>query len=325
MKVFVTRRIPEAGLARLAEAGHDVVVSEVDRVLGRDELIARLRSEDPDAVLCLLTDTIDEEALAAAPRARIFANYAVGFDNIDLEAAARRQVAVSNTPDVLTEAVAEFTVALILGLSRHVAAADRFTRAKRYEGWDPLLFLGPELQGKTLGLVGSGRIGGRVAEILQRGFGMSIAYFDRQRNDHLETELRVAFMSTLEELLPAADIVSLHVPLTDGTRHLINGDRLAQMKPTALLINTARGPIVEEAALAAALKDSVIAGAGLDVFEAEPAIDPTLLSLPNVILTPHIASASAEAREKMSLMAAENIIAVLAGKPPLNPAGAATR
>lgn len=319
MKIFVTRRIPKSGLEALRAAGHEVAVSEKDGVLTQAELIERLRREDPDAVLCLLTDRVDGAVFDAAPRAKIFANYAVGFDNIDLEAAAKRSVVVTNTPDVLTEAVAEYTVSLILSLARRIVEADGFARAGSYQGWDPLLLLGMELQGKTLGIVGGGRIGARAAEIMQRGFGMRVMYHDQRQNAALESALGAVFAPTLDELLPEADVVSIHLPLTDATRHLFNAAALAKMKPSALLINTARGPIVEEAVLARALESGLIAGAAIDVFEAEPAITPDLLPLPNVIITPHIASATLEARARMSLIAAENIKAVLSGEPALNP------
>lgn len=319
MRVFVTRKIPGTGLDKLRQEGHEVVVSEKDGVLTRAELIERLKREDPDAVLCLLTDRIDGEIFDAATRAKIFANYAVGFDNIDLEAAAARGVTITNTPDVLTEAVAEHTVALIMALARRVVESDRFMREGRYDGWGPLLLLGMELKGKILGLVGGGRIGARVAEIMHKGFGMHVVYHDLKQNDFLEKEFSATFKPELDELLSASDVISIHLPLTDETRHLFNKTTFARMKPSALLINTARGAIVDEAALAEALKDGIIAGAALDVFENEPSIHPDLLPLQNVIVTPHIASATTEAREEMSVVAAENIIAVLNGQPALNP------
>lgn len=321
MKVFVTRNIPSSGLDKLRAAGHEVVVSEKHGVLTHTELIERLKHEDPDAVLCLLTDRIDGEIFDAAPGAKIFANYAVGFDNIDTGAAAARGVVITNTPDVLTEAVAEHTVSLILSLARRVVEADRFTREGRYEGWGPLLLLGTELKGKTLGIVGGGRIGARVAEILHRGFGMNVIYYDLKQNDILEKEVSAGFKPELDELLRASDVVSVHLPLTDETRRLFNEAAFSKMKPAALFINTARGAVADEAALAKALKEKIIAGAALDVFENEPAVYPELLLLPNIILTPHIASATIEARGEMSAVAAENIIAVLDGQPPLNPVG----
>lgn len=319
MKIFVTRQIPDSGPQKLKAAGYDVVISERPDGLDHQELVERLQVEDPDAVLCLLTDRIDDEVLRAAPKAKIFANYAVGFDNIDLEAAKALGLTITNTPDVLSEAVAEHTVALMLALGRRMVESDRFLRAGQYTGWEPLLFLGTEFKGKTLGIIGGGRIGGRVAEIMRQGFGMNIAYFDRKPNEFFNNELSATFFPDLDTLLPQADVISLHLPLTPDTRHLFDESKLAKMKPTSLLINTARGPIVDEAALATALKEERIKGAALDVFEREPEVHPGLLSLSNVIMTPHIASATLEAREAMSTIAADNIIAVLNGQPPLNP------
>lgn len=314
MKIFVTRNIPEVGLNQLKAAGHEVVVnSQTDSPL--DE---RLRAENPDAVLCLLTDQITDSVLAAAPRAKIFANYAVGFDNIDLEAAKARGIAITNTPDVLTEAVAEHAAALILSLVRRVVESDRFARAGRYHGWDPLLLLGTELRGQTLGIAGSGRIGARLAEIMHRGFDMKISYYDREPRNYLEEELGAVFMPDLAKFLASASVVSIHLPLTTETRHLFNQKHLSEMRPGSLLINTARGAIIDEAALVTILKEGPLAGAALDVFENEPTIHPDLLALDNIILTPHVASATREAREAMSLVAANNIISVLRGEVPLN-------
>ncbi|MEX2340766.1 MAG: D-glycerate dehydrogenase [Candidatus Paceibacterota bacterium] len=226
---------------------------------------------------------------------------------------------ITNTPDALTETVAEHTVALILSLGRRVVESDRFLREGKYKGWDPMLLLGMEFKNKTLGIVGCGRIGGRVAEIMHKGFGMKIAYYDRNQNDPLESELSATFMPELDDLLSSSDIVSLHLPATPETQHLLNEERLTKMKPTALLINTSRGSVVDEAALAKALKTDTITGAALDVFENEPDVHPELLALENVILTPHIASATLEAREQMSIIAADNIIAVLNNQSPPNP------
>ncbi|OGG41389.1 D-glycerate dehydrogenase [Candidatus Kaiserbacteria bacterium RIFCSPHIGHO2_01_FULL_46_22] len=318
MKIFVTRAIPEVGLEKLRTTGHEVIVTGTE-VLPHDTLITRLRAENPDAVLCLLTDKIDQTVFAAAPNAKIFANYAVGFDNIDLEAAKQHDVVITNTPEVLTEAVAEHTVALIVSSARRIVEADRFLRDGKYEAWDPLLLLGMELKEKILGVVGGGRIGKRVAEIMRNGFGMNIVYHDRQKNDAFDNELGAKYLPELDDLLSQSDVVSIHLPLTADTRHLFNSDRLAKMKPGSLLINTARGAIVDEAALVEALRSGHIVGAALDVFENEPSVHPELLALNNVVLTPHIASATREARDQMSVVAANNIIAVLNGQPPQNP------
>ena len=316
MKIFITRNIPAPGIDKLRSVGHEVIVSDKPDALTRDELEAALKKEDPDAVICLLTDKIDGRILDAAPKAKIFANYAVGFDNIDLEELKKRGVAASNTPDVLTEAVAEHTVALALSIGRRVVESDHFLRDGQYEGWDPMLLLGIEFKGKTLGIVGCGRIGQRVGEIMHRGFGMKIAYYDQKPNVEFENSLSAAFFPDLDQLLNEADIVTVHLPLTDGTRHLFDKDRLSKMKPSAFLVNTARGAIIDEAALASTLREKKIAGAALDVFESEPTVHPDLLSLQNLVITPHIASATIEAREQMSIMSADNVIAVLNGETP---------
>ncbi len=248
----------------------------------------------------------------------MFANYAVGFNNIDTEEAKKRGVIVTNTPGVLTDTVAEHTVALILSAVCRIPEADRFTRAGKYVGWAPELLLGMDLKGKTLGILGAGRIGSRVSEIMHNGFGMQIAYYDIQQNEQLENALGAQYRSTPEDLLRDADVVSVHVPLLDATEHLLNAERLATMKPTAYLINSSRGPVIDEAALVDALKTGKIKGAALDVYENEPALARGLAQLENVVLTPHIASASEETRSKMSEMAARNALAVLSESEPPN-------
>ncbi len=318
MRVFVTRNIPNAGIKKLKSAGLEVIVSNKNDILTHSELIEQLKELNPDAVLCLLTDRIDKEVFDAAPNAKIFANYAVGFDNIDLSEAKRRSIIITNTPEVLTEAVAEHAAALIMSLARRIREADIFLRQGRYKGWDPLLLLGMELKGKTLGIIGCGRIGKRLAEIMHHGFGMKIDYYDQNQNEALEKELLAEF-SDIDTLLSQADVVSIHLPATPETKHLINTGRLSRMKPTSLLINTARGSIIDEIALTNALKEKDIAGAALDVFEDELAVHPELLTLSNIIMTPHIGSATLEAREKMSLLAADNIISVLNNQTPQNP------
>ena len=313
-KIFVTRMIPDAGIEKLRAKGYEVVVNPHDRVLTKDELITELKKDRYDAVLCLLTDMIDADVFdAAGKQVKIFANYAVGFDNIDLDAACERGIVVANTPGVLTDTVAEHTFTLILAIMHRVAEADRFTRAGKYKGWAPLLLLGTDLSRKTIGIVGLGRIGARVAHHAARGFNAHIMYHDIKRNEEFEKEFSAVYKERLEDLLCEADVVSIHVPLLNSTRHLINAERMAQMKPTAYLINTSRGPIIDEEALVQALKNGTIRGAALDVYENEPALAPGLAELDNVILTPHIASATEETRNKMSELAAENIIAVLGG------------
>ena len=314
--IYVTRKIPNNGIMRLTNAGHTVDVSEKEGVLSKGELVAALSRKPYDAVLCLLTDRVDVDVFVAASSAKLFANYAVGFDNIDLEEAKRRGIIVTNTPDVLTDAVAEHALALMLSLLRRIPESERFLREGKYEGWAPLLFLGAGIRGKTLGLLGAGRIGTRVAHEAARGFDMRIIYHDVARNEMLEKEYRAAFCGTPEEVLREADVVSIHVPLLSSTRHLIDAKRLALMKRTAFLVNTSRGPVVDEAALVAALRSGVIAGAALDVFENEPFLSPGLAELRNVVLTPHTASATVEVREAMAEVAAKDIIAVLGGGSP---------
>ncbi len=323
MKVYVTRRIHEKGLQLLRDKGHEVVVNPDNRVHTKSELIATLLAERPDALLSLLTDKIDNEVLDAAPQLKIVANYAVGFDNIDRDAAKRRNLPISNTPsELLSDSVAEHTFALMLALAHRVVEADSFTRAGRYIGWDPFLFLGTLLKGKTLGIIGLGRIGADVAKHSQ-GIGMKVCYHDIKQNLDFEKEANAKFLSQ-DELLKTADVISLHVPLMPATRHLLSTKEFAMMKPTALVINTARGPVVDEKAILTALNDKKLGGFATDVFECEPSIDcdPSdhleLKTMPNVIMTPHIASATEEARADMSCMAALNIIAALDGKTPPN-------
>lgn len=311
----------------LKNKGYEVVISPEDRVLTKEELIADLKSQNYDAVLCLLTDKVDAEVLdAAGKQCKIFANYAMGFDNIDVKAAAERGILVSNTPGVLTETVAEHAFALLLALARRIPESDRFTRAGKYVGWAPTLFLGTDVSGKTLGIVGLGRIGSRVAHHAVRGFGMKVIYYDTKRNLEFEQEFSAQggkecgaeFRENVDDVFREADFISLHVPMLPETRHLVDARRLALMKKTACLINTSRGPVVDEAALVEALKAGAIRGAALDVDENEPKLAPGLAEQENVILTPHTASATEETRQKMGEMAAENIIAALEGRTPPN-------
>lgn len=319
MKIYITRQIPEAGIKRLEKKGYEVVVNPTDKVLKKEELITALKDKDFDAVLCLLTDKIDDEVLAAAgSKTKIFANYAVGVDNIDLPAAQKRGIVISNTPGVLTETVAEFTIGLIFAITKRIVEADEFIRRGKFIGWAPMLFLGSDLKDKTLGIVGLGRIGGEVARRMHDGFDMNIIYYDAKRNEELEKIYKVKY-ADLETLLKTSDVISIHVPLLPTTRHLIGAKEMAMMKPSAYLINSSRGPVIDEAALVEALRNKVIRGAAIDVYEKEPALTPGLADLDNIVITPHIASASLETRSKMAEMAADNIIAVLEGKTPPNP------
>jgi len=317
-KVFVTRRIPQSGLDLLEAKGYEVDVSEKDGVLTKEELVAALGVKEYDAVLCLLTDAVDGEVFDAAASSKIFANYAVGYNNINVEDAKKRGVTITNTPGVLTETVAEHTFALVLAIMNRIAEADRFTRAGKYDGWAPMLLLGTDLRGKTLGILGAGRIGSRVAYHAHNGFDMNIIYYDVKQNEHIENDLSAEFRETVDEVLKEADVVCVHVPLLDSTRHLINKERLGIMKASAYLINSSRGPVIDELALVEALEEGTIKGAALDVFEDEPKMAPGLAELENVVLTPHIASATEETRSKMSNMAAENIISFLGGEEPPN-------
>lgn len=317
-KIFVTRRIPESGIELLKSKGYAVEVSEKDGVLTKDELVARLKDGSYDAVLCLLTDKIDEDVFAAAgPQCKIFANYAVGFDNIDLEAMRRHTMIVTNTPGVLTETVAEHTFALMLAIAHRIAEGDAYTKAGKYKGWAPMLLLGTDLANKTLGVVGLGRIGSLVAHHAVKGFGMKVMYYDPKPNADFEKEYNATF-ADLETLLKESDFISIHVPLLPATRHLIGEPQLKLMKKTAYLVNTSRGPIVDEQALVVALREGLIRGAALDVYEKEPELTPGLAELDNVILTPHTASATEETRSKMADLAAQNIIEALEGRTPPN-------
>lgn len=313
--VAVCRPIPEAGIKLLR--GKYTIKQHNDRVMSPRQL--REFVQGADAVLSLLTDKIDADVLeAAGPNLKIVANYAVGFDNIDLAAVAARGLVATNTPGQLTESVAEHSLALLLATSRRIIEADIFVREGQYKQWEPMLFWGQPLLGQTLGLVGSGRIGAAFGLMAHRGLRMRILYHDVCPNKDLEHGAGATRVG-LRDLLRRSDVVSLHVPLLPSTRHLIGREELSLMKPTALLINTARGPVVDEAALTDALTERRIFAAALDVFEHEPTIAAALRRLPNVVLTPHIASATRAAREQMSEMAARNIIAVLSGKPAVNP------
>ncbi|MGE0042496.1 MAG: 2-hydroxyacid dehydrogenase [Vicinamibacterales bacterium] len=308
--VLLTRRVPSSVVARLEDAT-DLDLYTGDTAIPRAELIERVRGKH--ALVCLLTDKIDEEVLEAGRDLRIVADIAVGYNNIDVEACRRRGIIVTNTPDVLTNACADFTWALILGITRRLGEAERELRAGRWKGWALDHMLGTELRGKQLGIVGMGRIGEAVVA-RAAAFGMSVAYTARTKRD-----LPGATHMPLDRLLATSDVVSLHCPLTPETRHLIDQAALARMKRTAFLINTARGPVVDEAALAWALRERRIAGAALDVYEAEPAVHPDLLPLENVMLIPHIASATTETRTEMADLAVTNVLAVLDGRPPVTP------
>jgi len=312
--VFVTRPIPQPGIDILTDHCSRVDINADDRVLTKEELLREVKGRD--GVLCLLTDTIDEEVLNTAQSVGIFANHAVGFNNIDIDAATRLGIMVTNTPGVLTDATADLTWALILATARRIAESDRFTRDGKYKGWGPMLMLGNAVSGTTLGIVGAGRIGTAVA-MRSVGFNMRILYTDTVPNETMEKALR-GDRVTLEELLGQSDFVTLHVPLLPETTHLIGSRELELMKKTAFLINTCRGPVVNEKALVNALRSETIAGAALDVYENEPELEPGLTEQKNIVLVPHIGSATVTARTKMAVIAAENLIAGLKGDRPPN-------
>lgn len=317
-KVFITRTLPEVAEQILTRAGHDVAVAPQDGPLPRKEFLRELAGAD--AAITLLTDTVDGEAMDAAGRIRGFANYAVGYDNMDVAAATERGIPLSNTPGVLTAATAEMAWALLFAVSRRVVESDAIMRSGLWPGWGPMQFIGGDVGGRTLGIVGAGRIGTAMA-MRSRGFEMPVLYTDEKRNEVLERELGARKVD-LETLLAESDFVSIHVPLMPATRHLFGAEAFRRMKRTAYIINTARGAVINEAELVEALRQRVIAGAGLDVYEFEPKMVEGLATLDNVVITPHTASATEDSRNGMAELAARNILAMLEGRVPetcLNP------
>ncbi len=309
-KIFVTRQLPGPAMDIL-DAECAITVNPHDRPASRNELEKAV--EGIDGLLCLLTDTIDEALLAKSPRLKVISNYAVGYDNIDLESCSKRKIAVTNTPGVLTEATADLAWALLMAAARRLVEADRYVREGRFKSWGPMLFLGREVNDKTLGVVGLGRIGRAVAR-RAGGFNMRVLYHGRHRvGAEEEYNLGVEY-KPFEQLLKEADYISLHVPLNEETRHMIGAKELKLMKSSAILVNTSRGPVIDEKSLVRALKRNEIGGAALDVYEHEPVPAPGLTELPNAVLAPHIASATTETRTKMAVMAAENLLAGLKGE-----------
>ena len=308
-KVFITRKIPQIGIDLLKKK-HAVRVYPKDQVIPRKELLNAVKW--CDALLCLLTDKIDKELLEINPKLKIISNYAVGFNNIDIKAATEKGIPVTNTPGVLTDAVAEHTLALMLAVSKRIVESDKFLRAGKYKSWAPLLLLGTQLKGKILGVIGLGRIGSEVAAKAQ-AMGMKIVYYDIKADKEFEKKFQAKFFS-IPQLLKLSDFVSIHVPLLPTTTHLLSTKEFALMKKTAYLINTSRGPVIDEKALVIALQKKQIAGAGLDVCEFEPKLAPGLAKLSNVVITPHTASATIEARSAMAEIAAKNILEVLSGR-----------
>jgi glyoxylate reductase len=316
-RVLVTRRVPPPVIDHL-RAGCDVEVHDSSDDLSNDELRARLGGMQ--GALTVITDRVDAATLDAAPGLRVVANIAVGYDNIDVTAADRRGVVVTNTPDVLTDAVADLAIAMLLDLTRRVTEGDRLVRRGGWRGWALDFMLGTELRGRQLGIVGLGRIGAAVGQRAE-AFGMRVAFVARpERDEGRRALVRPGWQGlTFDELLSTSDAISVHVPLGPTTRHLIDRRALGRMKPGAVLVNTSRGPVVDEAALADVLRAGRIGGAALDVFEDEPRVHAGLLDLENVLLVPHLGSATHETRTAMADLAARNVLAVLAGRPPLTP------
>ena len=314
-KVYITRMLPQQALDLILPVC-DAEVWQEELPPPRDLLLSKTRNVA--GLLTLLTDKVDAPLMDAAPQLKVISNCAVGFDNIDIPAATQRGIAVGNTPGVLTETTADFAFTLLMAAARRVAEGDRYTRAGKWKTWGLSLLLGQDIYGATLGLVGLGRIGAAMAK-RAKGFDMRVLYYDPYRRQDLEQQLGITYVD-LDTLVRQADFVSVHTPLTDETRHLVNLDLLRKMKKTAIVINTSRGPVVDQAALYTALRDGMIAGAALDVTDPEPiALNDPLLTLENCIVAPHIASASVTTRTKMATMAAENLLAGLSGNELPNP------
>ncbi|MTI71748.1 MAG: D-glycerate dehydrogenase [Firmicutes bacterium] len=312
-KVYVTREIPKIGLDILSKY-FEVEVNKKDRPLTKDELISKIKGKD--AVLTQLTDQIDKEVIEKANTVKIFANYAVGYNNIDIEFAKKRDIIVTNTPEVLSDTTAELAWALLFAVSRRVVEGDNYVRKGKWKQFSPKLLLGQDINNKTLGIIGAGRIGKAFAK-KSIGYDMEILYHNRSRDMEFEKVYNAKWVD-MDTLLNRSDFISLHVPLTDATYHLIGKKELNNMKDTAILINTSRGAVIDEEALVKALENEVIWGAGLDVFENEPVVHNKLLDMDNVVLLPHIGSASTETRDKMAKIAAKNIVQVLKGKDPIS-------
>lgn len=312
MKVFITRSLPGNIEKILREKGHTVVTFKVDRPISKTELIKN--AGNADAVISLLTDKIDSEIIDNLKKCKIIANYAVGYNNIDIEYAKSKNIIVTNTPDILTNATADIALTLALACSRRAIEGHDFVKKKKFKGWAPKLLLGLEMSGKTIGIIGAGRIGQAAAKRF-KAFDTKIVYYNRSRKYDLEKKLG-AKKVTLKKLMKDSDIISIHIPSTEETYHLLDKEHLSLLKPDAILINVARGEVVDEKYLIQLLKKRKIHSAGFDVYENEPDINPDLLKLPNVVLLPHLGSATIEARTKMAQLCAENVIRVLGGKSP---------
>ena len=314
MKIFITRKIPKKGIELLLSKGYEVDINQYDKSLSTKEIIKELKNKD--GLISLLTDNIDEEIINSEPKLKMIANYAVGFNNIDIETATKKRIPVSNTPDVLTDTTAEMAWALLFSVSRRIVEGDKFTREGKFRGWEPMLMLGQDISNKTLGIIGTGRIGSSFG-LKSKGFKMNILYFDEKRNEILEKALNAKKVGK-SELIKKSDFISIHLPLNKSTFHFIGPKELKNMKNNAILINTSRGAIIDEEALAKALKENWIFGAGLDVYENEPVLNSKLLVLNNIIIQPHSASATFKTRSNMAIIAAKNMIEGLNGKIPTN-------
>ena len=315
-RVYVTRRLPQPALDIIRPIADFTLWDREDVPPAREVLLREVTQVD--GLLSLLTDRIDGEVMDAAPRLRVVSNFAVGFDNIDIPAATQRRIVVTNTPEVLTETVADFAFCLMLAAARRLVEGDRYARDGKWKTWEPLLLAGQDMYRATLGLIGLGRIGSAVAR-RAKGFEMRVMYYDPFRREDLEQSLQIEYRP-FTDVLRQADFISVHVPLSEQTRHLIGRDQFSMMKPTAVFVNTSRGPVVDQQALAEALAARRIFAAGIDVFEREPVpTDDPLLAMGNAIVAPHIASASIPTRIRMATLAAENLVAVLQGKRPPNP------
>lgn len=306
-KIYITRKIPDIAIKMLKEKGFELQISKKDIALSKQDLIKILKKTKYDGLITLLNDTIDKEVLSNCQNVKIIANYAVGLNNIDLEEAKKRNILVGNASGTSSTAVAQHVVALVLSVMDRIIEGDIYVRKKKWKGWDPNLLMGKDLYGKTIGLIGTGNIGQKVAETFAKGFNCKILYTDMNANKMLEDTVGAKKVE-IDELLQNSDVVSLHVPLLPTTKHLINEKKLKMMKPESILINTARGGVVDEKALIRALKKKQILGAGLDVFETEPKVSSELLKLGNVVMSPHIASAKDSARTEMAVKTALNVI-----------------
>jgi len=315
MKIFITRDIPFVGIELLKKKEFEVSVYKKDQPIPKNELKKAIKN--CDGLISMLSDKIDKEAVDSMKNCKVIANYAVGFNNIDVDYAKNKGIVVTNTPDVLTDSTADLTIALVLACARKISESEKLVRNKKFVGWKPKLFLGMELRNKYFGILGAGRIGTEVAK-RAHAFGCKIIYYSNSKNDFLESELKAKKMS-LNSILNKSDIISLHLPLNKNSYNLLNEEKLKLLKSSAILINTARGEILDESYLIKMLKQNKIASAGFDVYQNEPNLNKEFYKLKNVVLLPHIGSATVEARNNMSLLAAKNVIAVLSGKRAITP------